>query len=119
MNSIPNELLYILVFAAVVLFQFLMKRFAPQKPEEPPQEEQLAELLDEVETAPAPSSAAPAFADKGFGRSRPQDPSPRPQVPKRRFTRNALMGSRREIQDAVVIAAILGPCRAFEPHDIR
>jgi hypothetical protein len=27
------------------------------------------------------------------------------------------MGTRRDVQNAVVVAAILGPCRAFEPHD--
>jgi hypothetical protein len=37
----------------------------------------------------------------------------------RRFSKGALMGSRREVQNAVVIATMLGPCRAFEPHDIR
>jgi len=35
----------------------------------------------------------------------------------RRFSRRALMGNRRAVQDAVVIAAILGPCRAYQPHD--
>jgi hypothetical protein len=29
------------------------------------------------------------------------------------------MGNRRDMQNAIVIAAIVGPCRALEPHDIR
>ncbi|MBA4262471.1 MAG: hypothetical protein C0443_10780, partial [Comamonadaceae bacterium] len=36
----------------------------------------------------------------------------------RRFSRRSLMGNRRAVQDAMVIAAILGPCRAYQPHDI-
>jgi hypothetical protein len=29
------------------------------------------------------------------------------------------MGTKREVQNAIVIATVLGPCRAFEPHDIQ
>ena len=119
MNSISNEVLYAVLFAVVLLFQYLMKRFGPQKPNEPPKEEQLAQIPEEVEAAPAPSTAAPAFVDQGFGRSQARNPRPRPEVSRRRFTRNALMGSRQRMQEAVVIAVILGPCRAYEPHDIR
>jgi hypothetical protein len=28
------------------------------------------------------------------------------------------MGNRRALQDAIVVATILGPCRAYRPHDI-
>ena len=37
---------------------------------------------------------------------------------RQRFSRRALLGNRRKLQDAVVIAAIVGPCRAVDPHDI-
>lgn len=29
------------------------------------------------------------------------------------------MGNRRDVQNAIVIATILGPCHAYEPHGIR
>jgi hypothetical protein len=29
------------------------------------------------------------------------------------------MGNRRELQNAIVIAAIVGPCRALDPYDFR
>ena len=37
----------------------------------------------------------------------------------RRFARRSLFANRRKVQDAFVVAAILGRCRADEPHDIR
>jgi hypothetical protein len=37
---------------------------------------------------------------------------------KQRFSRQSLMGTRRDVQNAIVIATIVGPCRAFEPHDV-
>lgn len=36
----------------------------------------------------------------------------------RRFSRAALMGDRRAVQDAVVIAAILRPCHAHKPYEM-
>lgn len=35
------------------------------------------------------------------------------------LARRSLMENRRAMQNAIVIATIVGPCRAFEPHDIR
>jgi hypothetical protein len=38
---------------------------------------------------------------------------------RRRFARRTLLGTRRQVQDAFVLATILGRCRGDEPHDIR
>ncbi len=35
MKDLPPELLYVLMFLAIVLFQYLMKRYGPQAPQEP------------------------------------------------------------------------------------
>ena len=117
MNSLPPELLYALFFGAVLLFQYLMKRFGPQE-QEPPQP--LPESDPEKparEQAPAPVFRAAAAADIRFAQS--GAPGASPALAERRFSRRALMGNRRDVQNAVVIAAILGPCRAVEPHEVR
>ena len=114
MKGLPEELIYVLIFGAILLFQYLMKRFGPQQQQQSPQEEPDAEL---------PAQAAPEAAsvsiptDTFFGRSRALEAST--ALVRRRFSRRSLMGNRRDVQNAVVIATILGPCRAFEPHDIR
>lgn len=116
MKDVPAELLYVLMFLAIVLFQYLMKRFGPQVPPEPAWDER----LEQIPEAPADVPVAPAAsltAVAGFGRSAAPETSSAP--PQRRFSRSSLMGSRREVQNAVVVATILGPCRAFEPHDVR
>ncbi|MBS3916063.1 MAG: hypothetical protein KGZ31_00040 [Sulfuritalea sp.] len=122
MKDVPAELLYVLMFLAIVLFQYLMKRFGPHAPPEPAWDERLAQFPEEAEDAPVASAASAASgmagADGGqFG----QNDAPRTPLAlrRRRFSRGALMGNRREVQNAVVIATILGPCRAFEPHDVR
>ena len=117
MKDVPAELLYVLMFLAIVLFQYLMKRFGPQAPPEPAWDERLAQFPEEVEGVPAASALSGVAGGGHFGRSDAPQTSLAPR--RRRFSRDSLMGSRREVQDAVVVATILGPCRAFEPHDVR
>lgn len=112
-KDLPAELVYALLFGAVLLFQYLMKRFAPKPQQEAPQDEPEPELeeADSPWVRPLPIATAPEVR---FGRT--QAPSAFTALPERRFSRKSLMGNRRDVQNAVVIAAILGPCRAFEPH---
>ena len=105
MKDLSQEVIYGLLIAVIVLFQYLIKRFAPQQPAEP-----LPDMLEETAETPAP--ALPVIEVGEFGRGRPNDAPPSV----RRYSRQALMGSRREVQKAIVIATIMGPCRADEPY---
>ena len=118
MNSLPVELLYALFFGVILLVQYIMKRFGPQQQEQPPPPlEEPDPELSAREQAPAQVFREAAAADVRFDRS--AAPGFPPALAERRFSRRALMGNRRDVQNAVVIAAILGPCRAFEPHEVR
>ena len=116
MKGLPEELIYVLIFAAILLFQYVMKRFGPQQQQQSPQEEPVAEI-PEQEPATLKTSSVSTASDIRFGR--PGSPSASTTLSQRRFSRKSLMGNRRDVQNAVVIATILGPCRAFEPHDVR
>ena len=116
MKGLPEELIYALIFGAVLLLQYLMKCFGPQQQPQSPQEEPDPQSPEQKQAAPetTPVSAA---SEIRFGRS--EVPGGSPPLPRRRFSRSALIASRRDVQNAIVIATILGPCRADEPHDIR
>ena len=116
MKGLPEELIYVLMFGVVLLLQYLMKRFGPQPQPPSPQEEPEPEIPEGEQAAPETSPVS-AASDIRFGRS--GAPGASAAFPQRRFSRRALMGNRRDVQNAVVIAAILGPCRAFEPHEVR
>lgn len=116
MKGLPEELVYVLIFGAVLLLQYLMKRFGPQQQEDPAQDAPRAQIPEEVKEIPAVSSVS-SVAVGHFGRAGP--PSASVPLRRRRYARRSLMGSKREMQNAVVIATILGPCRAHEPHDVR
>ena len=110
MENVPAELSYALMVLAILLFQYLMKRFGPQPPQKAAEAEPPEEAPEVLEGVPAASEASVVAGSlSGYGAA------PR----RRRFSRSALMGNQREVQNAVVIATILGPCRAFEPHDIQ
>ena len=118
MKNLPEELIYVLIFGAIMLFQYMMKRFGSQEEEQqppPPLEESDPELpAREQEQAPAQVFRAAAAAEVRFDRS--AAPGASPALAQRRFSRSSLMGNRCDVQNAIVIAAIMGPCRAFEPH---
>ena len=116
MKGLPEELIYVLIFGVIVLVQYLMKRFGPQPQPPSPQDEPVPEIPEQEQAAPVTSMVS-AASDIRFGRS--GAPSASTALPQRRFSRKALMGNRRDVQNAIVIATILGPCRAHEPHDIR
>jgi hypothetical protein len=124
MKTFPPELLIVLFLLAVALVQFLLKaRRVRRQP--PPESAQDETHLEELEPAwegaqaisPSPAHSVPSVPAIRFGRSAAATVSVRP--PKGRFARRSLMGNRRAMQNAIVIAAIVGPCRALEPHDIR
>jgi len=121
MRDFPPELIYFLIFIALFLFQHLRKWLTRQAekrvPAEavPPEPESYPDPLDLSleKIAPAEWSASPISA-VDFGR-RPPAPAPvQPRRP-RRFSRQALFGTPQDVRKAVVIATILGPCRALEP----
>ena len=115
MNGLPTELIYGLVFAAVLLLQYLLKRFGQPLQQDSAQQEHLAQIPEEVTEAPV-AFPVPSVAVGHFGRD--EAPSASSVLPGRRFAKQSLMGTRREVQNAIVIATIMGPCRAFEPHHV-
>jgi len=135
MRDFPPELIFILVFGFVWLVQFLLKfrgKTAAGTDAEA-QAESSAWAEPEPEPEPEPEARAPArppakgALPKG-ALGTPGQPSlvPRRAAPvpapvkreSRRFSRHALMADRRAVQNAFVIAAILGPCHAHRPYDI-
>ncbi len=126
MKSIPTELLYILVIGAILLFNYVMQQAARRRQselpqdeppqDEPPQDEPLPDIWRRAPTTPA---ALPVLAASVESVRRSEAPTDSSARPRRRFARSSLMGTRQDVQNAFVIATILGPCRAYEPHDVR
>lgn len=118
MKGLPAELLYLLILVGIFLVQYLMKRLASRRQRRASQEPPVPQSADT-----SPSNLAEFGQAIPLVRSWPRAESPsraeeltasRPR-PRRRFTRQALLGTRPDVQNAIVLAAIIGPCRALEP----
>lgn len=120
MKSFPPELIYVLIFVGIYLVQYMMKRRGSQAPQEPVQDVPVAQPPDEITPdlaglewgTPMGGSSSRASGDEP---GRPEAPTTLRAHARRRFSRQSLMGTPRDVQNAVVIATILGPCRALEP----
>jgi hypothetical protein len=123
MERIPVELLYIIAFAGIILFNLMMQRAARRRQQEeeaqaakpakplPPQDEPLEDIWGRT-PAPAPA-AAPVIV------TRPAPPAIRaePPAPRRLHPVRALLKDRRDLRRAVILMMVLGPCRAQEPTE--
>ena len=121
MRNLPPELMYVVLFFAVVLFQYLMKRRSTPEPREAPEVEQVDDWQADAESAlPIVNilQAAWPVPHASLEQARPDLTSAISYAgAPRRFSRQSLLRTRRDVQNAVVIAAILGPCRALQPWE--
>jgi len=119
MKGLPPELIYVLIFVGIILFQILTKRRPGPDPRGAGQDVRVPQPTDEMSTMMASLEQRDPMA---WGAARPSVDAPvrtdAPAAirarPRRRFARRSLMGTRRDVQNAFVIATILGPCRALE-----
>ena len=115
MQSPSEGLIYLLVLAVAYLANYLFKQFGPKMAQEPPQA-----AVDEGPMAQEPVPVGPAAASIAAATPQlvPQVAVAKamlPTQPRGQLPRLALMSSKQNRQTAIAMAAILGPCRAFEP----
>jgi hypothetical protein len=120
MERFPVELLYVLAFAGIILFNYVMQRAARRRQQEEEAQAQAA--------APAPAEEAPL--EDIWGRTpapaapaapvivtRPAPIRAEPPAPRRLHPVRALLKERRDLRRAVILTMVLGPCRAQEPPE--
>jgi hypothetical protein len=127
MKGVSSDLLFVLLFALIFLGQYVIQRVRARKQQQQNSPDERAREPNEQASAaqwqwdlPPASTAAPLVTPSIIAPERRSDRREAPVTRgRRRFSRDSLFGDRHKLQDAVVIAAIVGPCRAEEPHDIR
>ena len=126
MKNLPEELIYVLIFAAILLVQYLMKRYAGRpQPDDALQEAPVPEAQPAEQEAPVPARGAcgaevPAlsFAAAEWA-ARLRAPAVGAVMPRRRAAARSLLNGGTDLRRAVVGMTLLGPCRAQAPHDGR
>jgi len=118
-KGLPTDLIFIVLFGAALLFNLVMQRAARRRQAEAAQNEPAPEEIPEAVWRGESDTAAPASANQAAPPRRAAAPAASPVRARRRFDRQTLLGTRRRVQDAFVVATILGRCRGDEPHEIR
>jgi hypothetical protein len=130
MDRFPIELLfYAALFAVILLFNYAARRAASQRREPQPQQETPEYWNDEAPPPQQPyareesgsefwgvrptavvTPLTPAAVDRA------EHPRPAGTAPlrRKRYTRRSLLGSKRDLRRAIVLMAVLGPCRGTE-----
>jgi hypothetical protein len=120
MERLPLELLFVLGFVALVLFNYFVQRAARRREQ---QEKTQAAV------APAPPSVEEELPEEVWGRTATPTPppppapvlvprsAPPPPAPRRLHPVRALLNDKRDLRRAVVLMMVLGPCRAQEPPE--
>jgi hypothetical protein len=122
MGKSGSELLvYGLIIAGFLLFNYLARRLAQKAREQQEAAEQAA--------AQAPLAEAEGQLEDVWGRSPAVQPAtiharePRAPVPgvasPPPVTTRRLFRTRQDLRHAIVLMTVLGPCRALEPHERR
>lgn len=112
--DIPAELIYGLVFAAILLFQYVMKRFGLlpthdaepwQTPLPPETGEQETPLVDSPRSAQSTPAASPALPGRAAWLGAPAAT----ETTSTAGRATLLLGSRQDLQRAVFSMTVLGP----------
>jgi hypothetical protein len=125
MQRFPTELLiYALLFAAIVLFNYVAQRIA-RRQKERAHAQQRARAEEERRSRPR------AAEEEFFGRTRKPKPMPvpawepapppraaeaAPVAAQRRPRVQAFLVGRRNLRRAIIAMTVLGPCRAEQPY---
>jgi len=120
MGPVPEDLIVFLFFGLFVLIQIVRtqrRKKAKRTGALPPAP--LDVEAEAVDPAPQPMPWTPPVVE--LPQPRPAARAqPAPMAAPRdrsRFSRRRLMGDRRSLQNAIVIATVLGPCLAQRPRD--
>jgi hypothetical protein len=121
MERFPVEVIYLVIIAGFVLFNWLVQQAARRR-----QQEEQARAGEPAQDEPPPLEAEPP--EYIWGRARAPEPAPGPvpvlvarpapppAVPRLHPVR-ALLKDKRDLRRAVILTMVLGPCRAQEPPE--
>ena len=132
MDRIPVELIYLVLIAGFVLFNWLTEAAAQRRRQEEQAQVEEAETPGQYEPEPPAFEPEPVEYRWGNVPARVPEPAPAPapvsrpapavaapSSARRLHPVRALLKDKPSLRRAVILSMVLGPCRAQEPPDQR
>jgi hypothetical protein len=122
MDELPAGLVFLLVIAAILLFNYALQQAARRQQRESPPDQAIEEQEPVPEDEPLPqiwkraapaSEAAAAPIQRPAPRAAPRGPAPRGELAA------TLFRTKGDLRRAIVLMTVLGPCRALDPPSAR
>ena len=115
MNNLSfGQILLLILFIIVPLVNFLLKRVRSGLETQTPNDEALTQMRRQAQTPPSSLPSPRPSRDQLRESTEPTVTAP---LPKRRFSRLALLKNKRDVRRGIIIMTILGPCRTFDSLD--
>jgi hypothetical protein len=114
MQDIPfGQLLLLIVFILVSLINLLFRRMRRRFESQPPRQELPRQPSPRTFAKPPPVELTASVSER-VRASEMAEPPPRPR---RQLRSKTFFGSRRDLRRAILLMAVLGPCRAVNSAD--
>lgn len=107
-----EQIVLLIVFILLPLFNFVMQRMKTRPKSHTPKEEPAAPIRRQAPATPAPPPTPRASRSRVHG---PQAPTISTAISMSHVTKRSLLGTSRDIRRGIILMTILGPCRTFDP----
>lgn len=108
-----EQILFLVVFIALPLLNLLFQRIKRHFEAKLPEDESWPDMAPEAQEIPQPLREPRMFRRDRLHEI--QAPRVSTSLPRRNLATKLTLGSRQEIRRGIVLMAVLGPCRAFDP----
>jgi hypothetical protein len=107
-----EQILLLIVFILLPLFNFVRQRIQGRLKQKTSEKEPVAQIRRQAQATPAPPPTPRASHSRVHG---PQAPIISTPISVSHVTKRSLLGTIRDVRRGMILMAILGPCRAFDP----
>lgn len=107
-----EQIVLLIVFILLPLFNLVMQRMKRRPKSQPPKEEPATPIRRQAQATPPPPPTPRAFRHQDYGSQAPTISTPRSRS---HTTKRLLLETSQDVRRGIIHMTILGPCRAFDP----
>jgi len=108
-----SQIILVIVFIVVPLIQFVMQRVQRRREDQIPEHKSVSQMRRQPQPARTPPQVSASTTRNQVRGS--QEPTVSTRSSTSHVTERSILGAQRDVRRGIIIMAVLGPCRAFDP----